>query len=125
MIAYPRLTLVAGLVLSTLPSLASAQQSGSSLALEEIIVTATKREQSLQDVSVAVTALSEDIIREAQINSSEDLTFLVPSLNLQKSSNPRQSSFNIRGLQPDVCRLHEGGAPWFPTRDRGPGLPIG
>ena len=54
----------------------------SSLALEEVIVTATKREQNLQDVSVAVTALSEDVLREAQIVSSEDLTQLVPSLKL-------------------------------------------
>ncbi|MEP5568443.1 MAG: TonB-dependent receptor plug domain-containing protein, partial [Halioglobus sp.] len=74
----------------------SAQES--SLALEEVIVTATKREQNLQDVSVAVTALSEDILREAQIVSSEDLTQLVPSLNLQKGSNVRQTSFNIRGI---------------------------
>ena len=70
----------------------------SSLALEEVIVTATKREQNLQDVSVAVTALSEDVLREAQIVSSEDLTQLVPSLNLQKGSNVRQTSFNIRGI---------------------------
>jgi iron complex outermembrane recepter protein len=69
-----------------------------SLVLEEVIVTATKREQSLQDVAVAVTALSADLIQEAQITSSEELTFLVPSLNLQKGSNPRQTSFAIRGI---------------------------
>ena len=62
-----------------------------SLALEEVVVTATKREQSLQDVSVAVTALSAEDLRVAQITTSEDLTFLVPSLNLQKGSNPRQT----------------------------------
>lgn len=75
----------------------AAQQQGS-LALEEVVVTATKRESSLQDVAVAVTALSADDIRNAQIISSEDLTFLVPSLNLQKGSNPRQTSFAIRGI---------------------------
>lgn len=69
-----------------------------SLALEEVVVTATKREQSLQDVSVAVTALSAEDLRVAQITTSEDLTFLVPSLNLQKGSNPRQTSFSIRGI---------------------------
>ncbi|MGI9284453.1 MAG: TonB-dependent receptor, partial [Pseudomonadales bacterium] len=68
------------------------------LGLEEVIVTARKREQSLQDVSVAVTALPESVIKDAQITSSEDLTYLVPSLNLQKGSNPRQTSFNIRGI---------------------------
>ncbi len=69
-----------------------------SLALEEVLVTATKRESSLQDVSVAVTALSAQELDVAQIVSSEDLTFLVPSLNLQKGSNPRQTSFSIRGI---------------------------
>jgi iron complex outermembrane receptor protein len=76
----------------------SAAQQGGALALEEVVVTATKRESSLQDVAVAVTALSADDIRNAQIISSEDLTFLVPSLNLQKGSNPRQTSFAIRGV---------------------------
>lgn len=66
--------------------------------MEEIIVTARKREQSLQDVSLSVTALSETLLQDAFITSSEDLTSLVPSLNLQKSSRPGDSSFNIRGI---------------------------
>jgi iron complex outermembrane receptor protein len=70
----------------------------SAQVLEEVIVTARKREQSLQDVSVAVTALSAADLAASQIRNSEDLTFLVPSLNYQKGSNPRQSSFNIRGI---------------------------
>ena len=75
-----------------------AQQAEERVVLEEVLVTATKREQSLQDVAVAVTALSADVIQDAQINSAEDLTFLVPSLNLQKGSNPRATSFAIRGI---------------------------
>lgn len=89
---------VAGLLLALSSTISFAQQARTSLALEEVVVTATKREQNLQDVSVAVTALTADLIKEAQITSSEDLTFLVPSLNLQKGSNPRQTSFAIRGI---------------------------
>jgi iron complex outermembrane receptor protein len=66
--------------------------------LEEVIVTASKREENLQDVSVAVTAISSEALRQAKIVNSEDLTALVPSLNLQKGMNPRSSSFNIRGI---------------------------
>ena len=73
-------------------------QNSAPLALEEVIVTATKREASMQDVSVAVTALTDSAIKEAQITSAEDLTRLVPSLNLQKGTNARQSSFVIRGI---------------------------
>ncbi len=91
------LTLSAALSLNI--GFASAQgTSGNALALEEVIVTATKREQSMQDVAVAVTALTDEMIIEQQITSSEDLTQLVPALTLQKGSNPRQTSFNIRGI---------------------------
>ncbi len=89
---------IAALVLAANSGLTLAQKPASPLALEEVIVTATKREASLQDVSVAVTALSDQLIEEAQINSAEDLTQLVPSLNLQKGTNPRQTSFVIRGI---------------------------
>ncbi|MFK7975342.1 MAG: TonB-dependent receptor [Halioglobus sp.] len=67
-------------------------------ALEEIIVTASKRQENLQDVSVAVTAISSEALRQSKILQSEELTSLVPSLNLQKGMNPRSSSFNIRGI---------------------------
>jgi iron complex outermembrane receptor protein len=86
--------IAAGLISAVTPQFTFAQ----SAMLEEVIVTARKREQSLQDVSVAVTALSEADLVANQIRSSEDLTFLVPSLNYQKGSNPRQSSFSIRGI---------------------------
>tara|TARA_R110002110_G_scaffold415561_2_gene650945 strand:+ start:170300 stop:172600 length:2301 start_codon:yes stop_codon:yes gene_type:complete len=93
------LSLAPALALSLNAGLAHSQQNaGNSLALEEVIVTATKREQSMQDVAVAVTALTDELILEQQISSSEDLTQLVPSLTLQKGSNPRQTSFNIRGI---------------------------
>lgn len=69
-----------------------------SLALEEVVVTATRREENMQSVAVAVTALSAEVLQDAQIYTADELTFLVPSLNLQKGSNPRQTSFSIRGI---------------------------
>ncbi|MCP5195151.1 MAG: TonB-dependent receptor [Pseudomonadales bacterium] len=68
------------------------------LLLEEVIVTATKRESNLQDVAVAVTALGADLLQSAQINNADELTFVVPSLNMQRGDNPRSSSFAIRGI---------------------------
>jgi iron complex outermembrane receptor protein len=64
---------------TTTPDMVYAQQVAQ---LEEVIVTARKREQSLQDVSVAVTALSATMLTDGQIFTC----------------NPRQSSFNIRGV---------------------------
>ena len=53
---------------------------GQSLQLEEVIVTAQKRAESLQDVPVAVTAISGDKIVEAGILDLQDLTNYVPNV---------------------------------------------
>lgn len=100
----PQRTALVTALFMALPLMANAQtenqpstQRATSL-MEEIIVTARKREQSLQDVSVSVMALPENLLKDAFITSSEDLTQLVPSLNVQQSGRPRGSSFNIRGI---------------------------
>ncbi|MEP7243709.1 MAG: TonB-dependent receptor [Gammaproteobacteria bacterium] len=48
--------------------------------LEEVVVTATKRSESLQNVSVAVSAVSGDLIRELQVSDVSSLQKLIPSL---------------------------------------------
>ena len=63
------------------------------LVLEEVLVVATKRTASLQDIPLAVSAITEEALRDQQINTVEDLTRLVPSLNKQSGN-----SFNIRGI---------------------------
>ena len=52
------------------------------IQIEEIIVTAEKREQSLQDVPAAVTAFSETYINEARIDNATDLVGHIPGLHL-------------------------------------------
>jgi outer membrane receptor protein involved in Fe transport len=74
---------------------ASAQQ----LQLEEVIVTAQKRTESLQDVPIAVTAISGEKIVEAGIKGMEDLTTYVP--NVQMFTSPGGGSpgrIYIRGI---------------------------
>ena len=56
------------------------QGAAQSLQLEEVIVTAQKRSESLQDVPVAVTAISGDKIVEAGILDLQDLTSYVPNV---------------------------------------------
>jgi iron complex outermembrane receptor protein len=61
------------------------------LVLEEAIVTAQKRSESLQDVPVAVNAFTSDTILEAGINNTEDLAVMTPSLHsLLRVVSPRQ-----------------------------------
>ena len=84
--------------------------------LEEIIVTAQKREQSLQDVSAAVTALSADRLWTARVNTIEDLQLIVPSVYFGNDFNMAKltirgvgSNTSTTGSEPGVA-LHVDGA---------------
>jgi iron complex outermembrane receptor protein len=59
-----------------------AKPPGSGDALEEIVVTATKREMSLEDVPIAVSVIGGDQFTQQNINAVVDLTRSVPSLNV-------------------------------------------
>jgi len=76
---------------------AAAQQAASAAGgLEEIVVTAQKRVQSLQDASVAVTALSADRLAANQVDSLQDVQTIVPSVNFGSDFN--QAKLFIRGV---------------------------
>lgn len=66
--------------------------------LDEIIVTAQKREQSLQEVPIAVTALSSDYIESRAVTSIEGLSGLAPNLKVERSpNNTTAAQVSIRG----------------------------
>ncbi len=68
--------------------------------LEEIIVTAQKREQSLQDVPASVSAITGDAVND-YLGSGENIRALagrVPSLQVESSNGRTQPRFYIRGL---------------------------
>jgi iron complex outermembrane receptor protein len=67
------------------------------LMLEEVIVTAQKRAQSLQDVPISVATVSADTIQNAGINTIEDLKTLVPALNIYSTQSPALTSISLRG----------------------------
>ena len=64
----------------------------------EIVVTAQRREQSLLEVPVAITALSGDYLDETQTTGFEDLQRLVPSLTFQTGASDRDGTVAIRGI---------------------------
>ncbi len=66
--------------------------------LDEIVVTAAKRSQSLQEVPIAVNAFTAQMIDEAGINDAQDLANMTPSVNLTTSRNPFQNRLAIRGI---------------------------
>jgi len=67
------------------------------LVLEEVVVTAQKRAESLQDVPLTVTALSADAIQNAGIDSLDEIKTLIPSLNIYSVAGPATSSISVRG----------------------------
>ena len=73
-----------------------AQQQG---GLEEIVVTAQKREQNLQSVPVSVTALGAEAIENARIADFSDLTRAAPSLTYSSST----SSLTASGSRSSAC----------------------
>ena len=103
MIKFPKrripAMLLAGATLFSMQAPAAlAQGGGSSLMLEEVIVTARKRAESLQDTPIAVSALSGDALRDAGITNLGDITELVPNLQITRPS--KDANVYIRGVGP-------------------------
>ncbi len=74
---------------------AAADEAGSG---NEIVVTATKREQTLQDVPIAVSVTTAETIERAQVRDLKDLATLVPSLRVSEHQTSTQTDFIIRGF---------------------------
>jgi iron complex outermembrane receptor protein len=64
----------------------------------EIIVTASKRAQTLQDVPISVSVTDSKTVEQASINDLFDLQSVVPSLKVPQFQNSSQTNFIIRGF---------------------------
>ncbi len=65
----------------------------------EIVVTAQKESQNLQDVPISVTAVTGEMIEDAQINNIADLSNSIPNVQINTFSNsPDSAVFTIRGV---------------------------
>ncbi|HXZ59788.1 MAG TPA: TonB-dependent receptor [Steroidobacteraceae bacterium] len=93
------LTRLALASLAALPLVAQAQQQSAepSGALQEVIVTATKRSQNLQEVPFSVSSTSQEQIRNAGAIDIVDLARSVPGLAIA-DLGPGQSQMAIRGI---------------------------
>ncbi|MFM2020578.1 MAG: Ferripyoverdine receptor precursor, partial [Pseudomonadota bacterium] len=81
-------------------SMAVAQDDAAASANDEevIVVTATKREQTLEEVPVAVSVTSSAEIERAQVRDLNDLQTLVPSLRVSQLQSSANTNFIIRGF---------------------------
>jgi iron complex outermembrane recepter protein len=93
-----RVSSYAALALS-IPALAqeSGEERSGPIRLEEVVVTATKRSESLQDVAVAVTALTSQDIEARGFTNYNDFVNSVPNMYME-DQGPGKSQIYIRGL---------------------------
>ena len=75
----------------------SGAQASQASGLEEVVVTARRREEKLQSVPIAISAVSGDVLRTQQIASAIDLGKLIPSLG-NTETNRDLDGYEIRGL---------------------------
>src|SRR4051794_37143625 len=66
--------------------------------VEELIVTAQKREQRLLDVGLAVSSLDADTLRTARVATTSDLVAQVPNVDVKENIPGAQAIVTVRGV---------------------------
>jgi outer membrane receptor protein involved in Fe transport len=66
--------------------------------IAQVIITAQKREQDLQDVPITVTAVSGQLLQDSGVRDIKDLTLLTPGLIVTSSANEAFTTARIRGI---------------------------
>src|SRR5204862_143190 len=95
--------LIAGLAATTTPAHAQQQANATPAAdaqptrPDDIVVTAQRREQKLQDVGIAVSVLNTAALTNLNVTSATDIVRAVPNLKFN-SYGSSQVVFNIRGV---------------------------
>lgn len=93
------LSLVASLSAATLAPAVNAQDAAPARAtLEEVIVTAQRKEQSAQDVAISITVFNQEQIANANMTNSNDIATYTPSLTTNTRFGPENATFSIRGF---------------------------
>jgi outer membrane receptor protein involved in Fe transport len=92
-----RRALLSGVALCALGIPAAHAEQVADSGLQEIVVTATRRTERLQDVPIAVQALSGETLQQLNISNAEDLIKTLPGVT-QAGGGPSQSEIYVRGL---------------------------
>ena len=100
LIISPRCVALAGLVTALVAGAVSAAE-GDNAALQEIIVTAQKREQPLQDVPTTVAVVTEAELQAANVYQVDQLSLLAPGILINSDPTGRNTDIKIRGIGND------------------------
>jgi iron complex outermembrane recepter protein len=86
-------------IASSLVIFGSPAQAQQGLALEEIVVTARKREENMMEVPVSISVVDAGLIREAGIIDARDLFELTPGLDFDTNGDRNNATPSVRGIQ--------------------------
>lgn len=80
----------------------SAQTQSEGSGLEEVVVTAQRRDENLQKTPVSVAALSADVLIDRAVTTEADLPQLAPGLSVRASQSSNQLNYALRGQSLDA-----------------------
>src|SRR5262245_12431966 len=75
---------------------ASTSAEGGSEGIEEVVVTANKREENLQQVPLAVSVINESSLEASGVTQFADLGRVAPSLTIRPAEHPVNSNVSLR-----------------------------
>lgn len=89
--------LLGTVALAAMPAMAQSEE-GSSGGLGEIVVTASKRSENLQDVPISISAIGAEQLASRGVTSSNDLAAVVPNLQVSSQYGETSPNFSMRGV---------------------------
>ncbi len=98
---YPKLVALACVIQAVNASAQTETNNNTSFALEEIVVTATRRESSLSEVPVSIVAVDQQTLDKQGVRSAADIMRLTPSITFGQSGEyygTGQSNIAVRGI---------------------------
>ncbi|HNP65030.1 MAG TPA: TonB-dependent receptor [Woeseiaceae bacterium] len=98
MLGMALLSLAAMTLLSPRTVEAQQRQSDDDFTIEEVVVTARRRSESLQDVPGSVTALTAGVLDSAGVRRAEDFISLTPGVSMVNAAEVGDTQVNIRGI---------------------------
>jgi iron complex outermembrane recepter protein len=97
---------IAAVLMATSAGTAWAQDAddneGATIAAGEIIVTARRTEERLQDVPISMTVYNQEQLTQRNIAVATDLATYTPSLQVNQRFGPEKASFSLRGFNQDM-----------------------
>src|SRR5579871_6831612 len=79
---------------------AMAADDGTPVVLEEVIVTAQKRSEDVQQVPMSVSVVNQALLDDLHATQITDYAGYVPGLQIQTNGSPAQATISLRGVSP-------------------------